>query len=105
MVNIVCCCSVNQVQRFATPWTAAHQSSPSFTIFWNLAQTHVRGVSDVIQPSHPLSSPFPPAFYLSQHHGQRQTQLPLGYASSNLGINVVAFSLLRMPVLHCVRAY
>ena len=27
------------------------------------------GVSDAIQPSHPLSSPSPPAFNLSQHHG------------------------------------
>ena len=26
-------------------------------------------VYDVIQPSHPLSSPFPPAFILSQHQG------------------------------------
>ena len=34
-----------------------------------LAQTHVHRVSDAIQPSHPLSSPFPPAFDLSQHQG------------------------------------
>ena len=31
--------------------------------------TQVHGVSDAIQPSHPLSSPFPPAFNLSQHQG------------------------------------
>ena len=34
-----------------------------------LAQTHVHWVSDAIQPSHPLSSPFPPAFNLSHHQG------------------------------------
>ena len=34
-----------------------------------LAQTHDRQVSDAIQPSHPLSSPSPPAFNLSQHQG------------------------------------
>ena len=34
-----------------------------------LAQTHVYRVSDAIQPSHPLSSPSPPAFNLSQHQG------------------------------------
>ena len=34
-----------------------------------LAQTHVHWVSDVIQLSHPLSSPSPPAFSLSQHQG------------------------------------
>ena len=32
-----------------------------------LTQTHVHWVSDAIQPSHPLSSPSPPAFNLSQH--------------------------------------
>ena len=32
-------------------------------------QTHVHCVSDAIQPSHPLSSPSPPAFNLSQHQG------------------------------------
>ena len=30
-------------------------------------QTHVHWVGDAIQPSHPLSSPSPPAFSLSQH--------------------------------------
>ena len=34
-----------------------------------LTQTHVHRVSDAIQPSHPLSSPSPPAFALSQHQG------------------------------------
>ena len=34
-----------------------------------LAQTHVHQVSDVIQPSHSLSSPSPPTFNLSQHQG------------------------------------
>ena len=32
-----------------------------------LAQTHVHRVGDAIQPSHPLSSPSPPALNLSQH--------------------------------------
>ena len=34
-----------------------------------LTQTHVHQVGDAIQPSHPLSSPSPPAFNLSQHQG------------------------------------
>ena len=33
------------------------------------AQIHVHWVGDAIQPSHPLSSPSPPAFNLSQHQG------------------------------------
>ena len=32
-------------------------------------QTHVQWVGDAIQPSHPLSSPSPPTFNLSQHQG------------------------------------
>ena len=32
-------------------------------------QTHVHWVGDAIQPSHPLSSPSPPAFNLSKHQG------------------------------------
>ena len=34
-----------------------------------LAETSVHLVGDAIQPSHPLSSPSPPAFNLSQHQG------------------------------------
>ena len=34
-----------------------------------LTQTHVHRVGDAIQPSHPLLSPSPPAFNLSQHQG------------------------------------
>ena len=40
-----------------------HHQLPEFT------QTHVHRVHDAIQPSHPLSSPSPPAFNLSQHQG------------------------------------
>ena len=46
-------------------------SMPGFPIHHqlpDLAQTHVR-VSDAIQPSHPLLTPSPPAFNLSQHQG------------------------------------
>ena len=34
-----------------------------------LAQTHVLQIGDAIQPSHPLSSPSPPVFTLSQPQG------------------------------------
>ena len=59
--------SLSRVQLFATPWTVAHQASLSIHQLPELAQTHVHRVSDAIQPSHPLSSPSPPAFSLSQH--------------------------------------
>ena len=47
-------------------------SMPGFLVHHQLlepTQTHVHWVSDAIQPSHPLSSPSPPAFNLSQHQG------------------------------------
>ena len=54
----------------ATPWTAAHQTSLSFTISQSLLKLmSIESVSDAIQPSHPLSSPSPPALNLSQHQG------------------------------------
>ena len=36
------------------------------------AQTHIHQVSDAFQPSHPLSSPSPRAFNLSQHQSLYQ---------------------------------
>ena len=51
----------------AAPWTAACQASLSFTNSQEFSQTHVHWVSDAIQPSHPLSSPSPPASNLFQH--------------------------------------
>ena len=47
----------------STPGLPVHQQLPKFT------QTHVHWISDAIQPSHPLSSPSPPAFNLAQHPG------------------------------------
>ena len=47
-------------------------STPSFPLQHQrpeLTQTHVHRISDAIQPSHPLLSPSPPAFNLSQHQG------------------------------------
>ena len=62
--------SVQSVSRFwlfvtpmdcCTPGLPVHHQFPEFT------QTHVHWVGDAIQPSHPLSSPSPPTFNLSQH--------------------------------------
>ena len=45
----------------STPGLPVYHQFPEFT------QTHVHRVSDAIQPSHPLSSPFPPTTNPSQH--------------------------------------
>ena len=47
----------------STPRLPVHHQLPEIT------QTHAHWVSDAIQPSHPLSSPSPPAFNPSQHQG------------------------------------
>ena len=57
-------------QLCPTPWDPVDCSTPGFPIqhqLPELAQTHVHRVGDAIQPSHPLSSPSPPAFNFSQH--------------------------------------
>ena len=46
-----------------TPGFPVHHKHPE------LAPNHVHQVRGAIQPSHPLSSPAPPAFSLSQHKG------------------------------------
>ena len=43
----------------STPGLSVHHQLPEFT------QTHVHRVGDALQPSHPLSSPSPPALNLS----------------------------------------
>ena len=45
----------------STPGLSVHHQLPEFT------QTHVHRVRDATQPSHPLSSPSPPAPNPSQH--------------------------------------
>ena len=45
----------------STPGLPVHHQLPEFT------QTHIHRVSDALQPSHPLSSPSPPAPNPSQH--------------------------------------
>ena len=55
-----------------TPGLPVHHRLPEFT------QNHVHWVDDAIQPSHPLSSPSPPAFNLSQHQGPKSQVFALG---------------------------
>ena len=56
----------SHVWLFVTLCTAAHQVSLSFTISWSFHK-FICWISDASQPSHPLSSPSPPAFSLCQH--------------------------------------
>ena len=59
------CCSSNTLRPMDC-------STPAFPVLYQLpelAEIHIHWVSDAIQPSHLLFSPFPPAFNLSQHQG------------------------------------
>ena len=60
-----------------------HHQLPEFT------QTQVHRVHDAIQPSHPLSSPFPPAPNPSQHQSFPMSQL---FAWGGPGIGVSALT-------------
>ena len=53
---------------FCNPMECSPPGSSVLHYLPEFAQSHVHGVSDAIQPSHPLSPPSP-AFNLSQHQG------------------------------------
>ena len=55
------CPTLCNPMNHSMPGLPVHHQLPEFT------QTHVHWVSDAIQPSHPLSSPSPPAPNPSQH--------------------------------------
>ena len=67
----------------STPGLLIHHQLLEFT------QTHVHQVSDPIQPSHPLSSPTPPTFDLSQHQGLQMSQFFIPGGQS-IGVSALA---------------
>ena len=64
-----CCSIVRLCLIFETSMDCSTPGFPVLHHFLEFAQTHVHWISDAIQPSHPLSCPYPPAFNLSQHQG------------------------------------
>ena len=67
----------------STPGLPVHHQLPEFT------QTHVHQVGDAIQPSHPLSSPSPPAPNLSQHQSFPMSQL-FAWGGQSTGVSALA---------------
>ena len=68
--RVLCCCSVTKLGP--TLCDSVNCSMPGFSVhhyLFEFAQAHVHRVGDAIQPPHPLLSPSPPAFNLSQHQG------------------------------------
>ena len=60
-ISVTQSCLTLQPHNHSMPGLPVHHQLPEFT------QTHIHRVSDAIQPSHPLSSPSPPAPNLSQN--------------------------------------
>ena len=67
----------------STPGLPVHHHLPEFT------QTHVHRVGDAIQPSHPLSSPSPPAFNLSQQQFFPRSQF-FAWGGQSIGVSARA---------------
>jgi len=61
--SVQSCLTLCDPMNGSTPGLPVHHQLPEST------QTYVHRVDDAIQPSHPLSSPSPPALNLSQHQG------------------------------------
>ena len=65
--SVQSCPTLCNPMNSSTPGLPVHHQLLEFT------QTHVHRVGDAIQPSHPLSSPSPPAPNPSQHQGLFQS--------------------------------
>ena len=78
------CLTLCDPMNRSTPGLPVHHHLPEFT------QTHVHRVSDAIQPSHPQSSPSPPAANPSQHQSSNESTLHMRwpkYWSFSFSIN------------------
>ena len=65
------CLTLCEPMNRSTPGLPVHHQLPEFT------ETHVHRVSDAIQPSHPLSSPSPPAPNPSSHEEAKVLEFQL----------------------------
>ena len=77
------CLTLCDPMNRSTPGLPVHYQLPEFT------QTHVHRVSDAIQPSHPLSSPSPPAPNPSQHQSFPMSQ-HFAWGGQSTGVSALA---------------
>ena len=88
------CCSVAQL--CPTICNRMDCGTPGFPVLHHLLeldQTRVHWVGDAIQASHPLSSPSPPAFNLSQNQGLFQWEGSSHQCGQSIGVSVSASDL------------
>ena len=91
------CPTLCDPMNHSMPGLPVHHQLPEFT------QTHVHRISDAIQPSHPLSSPSPPAPNPSQHQSLFQW-----VSSSHEVAKVLEFHVYLITIIfccHCVSHY
>ena len=77
------CLTLYNPMDCSTPGLPVRHQLPEFT------QTHVHQVGDAIQPSHPLSSPSPPAPNPSQHQSFPMSQL-FTWGGQSTGVSALA---------------
>ena len=75
------CPTLCDPMNHSTPGLPVHHQLPECT------QTHVHWVGDAIQPSHPLSSPSPPALNLSQHSGSFPMSQLFASGGQSIGVS------------------
>ena len=86
-----CCCSVDKL--CLTLCDPMNFSVPGFLVLYYLpefAQTHVHWVSDAIQPTHPLSSPSPPALRSFPASGSFQMSHLFASGDQSTGVSASA---------------
>ena len=99
-IYVVVLFSHSVLSDFLCPMDCSIPGFPILHYLLEFAQIHVHWVDDAIQPSHPLLSPSPPAFNLSQHQGLFQSVrslhqvakvLELQHQSSNEYSGLISF--------------
>ena len=92
--------SLSHVQLLATPWAIACQASLSLNISGSLPKfISIESVMPTIQSSHPLFSPIPFAFNVSQHKGLFQLFTSGGQSIGALALASSLLSWLVKPLL------
>ena len=83
-VQSLSCVRLCDPMNHSMPGLPVHHQLPEFT------QTHVHRVSDASQPSHPLSSPSPPAPNPSQHQSLIPMSQLFSWGGQNTGVSALA---------------
>ena len=89
-LNRFCCCYLvpKSYMTLADPMDCSTKGFPVPPHHPEFAQVHVHWVGDAICPSHPLSSPSPPALSLSQQQGLFQMSWLFASGGRSIGFSM-----------------